>query len=138
CLPCCKDEIEVQAPPGHTVGWVKQVYDGCHVNYTVKDASGLTVLRIVGPHFCHCQCIGDDVKFYIKTAEKTTDIGLITKQWTGLAHELFTDADNFGIQFPMDLDVKVKASLLGAVFLIVSSSFSFICFGLCLCSSVSR
>ena len=34
-------------------------------------------------------------------------IGKITKQWTGLAKEAFTDADNFGINFPIDLDVKV-------------------------------
>ena len=31
---------------------------------------------------------------------------------------MFTDADNFGINFPIDLDVKVKATLLGATFLI--------------------
>jgi len=34
------------------------------------------------------------------------------------AKEAFTDADNFGITFPLDLDVKVKAVLVGAVFLI--------------------
>ena len=34
-------------------------------------------------------------------------VGKITKQWTGLASEMFTDADNFGINFPLDLDVKV-------------------------------
>ena len=33
-------------------------------------------------------------------------------------NELFTDADNFGISFPVDLDVKAKATLLGATFLI--------------------
>ena len=32
--------------------------------------------------------------------------------------QAFTDADNFGISFPMDLDVRVKATLLGALFLI--------------------
>ena len=60
-------------------------------------------------------------------------VGMITKQWTGFAKEAFTDADNFGISFPLDLDVKVifminfpdsisilqvKATLLGALFLI--------------------
>ena len=35
-------------------------------------------------------------------------VGKITKQWTGLASEMFTDADNFGINFPLDLDVKVN------------------------------
>ena len=48
------------------------------------------------------------------------EIGKISKQWSGLAKEMFTDADNFGIQFPMDLDVKAKACLLGACLLIVS------------------
>ena len=45
-------------------------------------------------------------------------IGKISKQWTGLAREAFTDADNFGVNFPMDTAVKNKALLIGAVFLI--------------------
>ena len=47
-------------------------------------------------------------------------IGKISKQWTGFVREAFTDADNFGIQFPLDLDVKMKAVMIGACFLIVS------------------
>lgn len=47
-------------------------------------------------------------------------VGKISKQWSGLAKEAFTDTDNFGITFPRDLDVRMKATLLGAVFLIVS------------------
>lgn len=35
---------------------------------------------------------------------------------------MFTDADFFGISFPMDLDVKMKAVCMGACFLIVSIS----------------
>ena len=48
-----------------------------------------------------------------------TEVGKISKQWTGFVRENYTDADNFGASFPMDLDVKMKAVLLGAVFLIV-------------------
>lgn len=48
-------------------------------------------------------------------------VGKISKQWSGLAREIFTDADFFGITFPMDLDVRMKAVLLGATFLIVST-----------------
>lgn len=47
-------------------------------------------------------------------------MGRISKQWGGLVREAFTDADDFGLQFPLDLDVRVKAVLLGATFLIVS------------------
>lgn len=47
-------------------------------------------------------------------------MGRISKEWGGLLREALTDADDFGLQFPVDLDVKVKAVLLGATFLIVS------------------
>ena len=36
---------------------------------------------------------------------------------------MFTTADNFGITFPMDLDVKMKACMIGALFLIVRPIF---------------
>ena len=32
--------------------------------------------------------------------------------------EAISDADNFGCTFPLDLDVKIKAVLIGAVFLV--------------------
>lgn len=40
-----------------------------------------------------------------------------------MVREYFTAADNFGITFPMDLDVKMKACMVGALFLIVSCLF---------------
>lgn len=48
-------------------------------------------------------------------------IGRISKQWSGLLREVFTDTDNFGIQFPMDLDVRMKAVMIGLCFLVVST-----------------
>ncbi|CDQ92431.1 unnamed protein product, partial [Oncorhynchus mykiss] len=54
----------------------------------------------------------------IVTMDEVDKIGKISKQWTGLLREAFTDADNFGIQFPMDLDVKMKAVMIGACFLV--------------------
>lgn len=47
-------------------------------------------------------------------------MGKISKQWSGMLREMFTDADYFGITFPIDLDVRMKAVMLGACFLIVS------------------
>lgn len=51
------------------------------------------------------------------------EVGKISKQWSGLAREMFTDADFFGINFPMDLDVRMKAVMLGACFLIDAMFF---------------
>jgi hypothetical protein len=47
-------------------------------------------------------------------------IGNVSKKWSGFLKEMYTDADTFGINFPVDLDVKIKAVLMGALFLIVS------------------
>ncbi|KAA3675517.1 uncharacterized protein DEA37_0006232 [Paragonimus westermani] len=118
CSECCQDELEVEAPIGHTVGYVKQVYRGCDVHYEVKNAEGSVVLQIHGPSYCHCACIGEDINFKVLSANGTAEVGRITKQWTNIIQEYLTDADNFGVSFPMDLDVKVKATLIGAVFLI--------------------
>lgn len=57
--------------------------------------------------------------------DEVSKIGKISKQWTGLLREAFTDSDNFGIQFPMDLDVRMKAVMIGACFLIVSNIIIF-------------
>lgn len=57
----------------------------------------------------------------VRSREGSIQVGKITKQWSGLVQEAFTDADNFAISFPLDLDVKIKAVLLGACFLIVSN-----------------
>ena len=73
-------------------------------------------MKIEGP-FCTFSCFGD-VDFKVLSANSGEKVGKISKQWTGLVKEAFTDADNFGVSFPLDLDVKVKATLLGAVFLI--------------------
>ncbi|KAF5394706.1 Phospholipid scramblase [Paragonimus heterotremus] len=118
CSECCLDELEVEAPAGHTVGYVKQVYRGCDAYYKIKDAEGTVVLQIRGPSYCRCTCYGEDINFNVLSADGKLEVGRITKQWTNFIQEYFTDADNFGISFPMDLDVKIKATLIGAVFLI--------------------
>jgi len=60
-----------------------------------------------------------DVEFQVLSKDGSVQVGKITKQWSGLIREAFTDSDHFGISFPLDLDVHMKAVLLGACFLIV-------------------
>lgn len=82
----------------------------------MRNASDDVILRIEGP-FCTYSICGD-VEFQVLSADGDVQVGKISKQWSGLAKETFTDTDNFGITFPRDLDVRMKATLLGAVFLI--------------------
>ncbi|XP_017327367.1 phospholipid scramblase 1 [Ictalurus punctatus] len=114
--PCCLQELEVQSPPGTPIGYVVQTWHPCLPKYTIQNEKKQDVLKVVGP-CCTWKCCFD-VNFEILSLDEAESVGRISKQWTGIVKEAFSDADNFGIQFPLDLDVKMKAVLLGACFLI--------------------
>jgi len=65
------------------------------------DANGELALRIEGPVCTYSIC--GDVEFKVLSPDGSTEVGKISKQWSGLLREAFTDSDNFGISFPMDL-----------------------------------
>lgn len=118
CLcPCWLQKIEVSSPPGVAIGYVEQNWNPVFPSFTVKDSSDEPVLTIKGP-FWTSSCCCRDVKFRIMSANGSVKVGKIYKQWSGMAKETFTDADNFAITFPMDLDVRIKAVILAATFLI--------------------
>ncbi|XP_075160273.1 phospholipid scramblase 1 isoform X2 [Haematobia irritans] len=120
CFPCCLQSMEVSAPPGNVIGTIEQEWTICSPAFRLKNHVGDTVLRIEGP-FCTFSFCGD-VEFQILSMTGE-NIGKISKQWSGFAREIFTDADFFGITFPLDLDVRMKAVLLGALFLIDAMFF---------------
>jgi len=115
-FPCCLQEMEVSSPPGTTIGWIKQEWTCLTPKFSVCDADGNVVLVIKGP-LCTFSLCGD-VRFKIMVPDESDEVGEIAKNWSGVLKEAFTDADNFGINFPMDLDVRCKATLIGACFLI--------------------
>ncbi|XP_076807212.1 phospholipid scramblase 2-like isoform X2 [Clavelina lepadiformis] len=117
---CCSYNIEIEAPVGQVIGRVRQSQSFWYNYFDVQDATGKNIFTIKGP-CCVCPgpCCTCDFPFDIWTKETTPSvIGRVTKQWSGLTKELFTDATNFSVTFPIDLDVKMKAVLLGATFLI--------------------
>ena len=112
--PCCLQLIEVQAG-GETIGYVKQL-SGCKPTFHILNANVEKILELVGP-VCACSCC-KDIPFEVKSNDGTK-IGDLIKQFGGVLRENYTDADNFSISFPIDLDVKAKITLLAAVFLVV-------------------
>ncbi|XP_028330101.1 phospholipid scramblase 2-like [Gouania willdenowi] len=106
CCPCCLQEMEVQAPPGTTIGYVKQDWHPFLPKVSIQGPNKETLMKIEGP-CCVSYCCGD-VNYELKTNDSDEAIGLISKQWSGVLKEVF----------PLDLDVKMKAVLLGACFLI--------------------
>ena len=94
---------------GQTIGTIERRFALLRRIYTVMDRSGKEVFQLFGP-------ILHPWTFQIK--QGGVECGKITKKWSGLLKEGFTDADNFGVMFPAQWDVKWKALSLGAVFLI--------------------
>lgn len=117
CCKCCLQKVDVYSPPGTLVGTVQEVWTFCIPKFKVLDPGGNVVLRITGP-CCQFNLCCNDVEFKVLSSDGQIEVGKISKKWSGFAQEIFTDADFFGISFPLDLDVKMKATLLGALFLI--------------------
>uniref|UniRef100_F7AXM4 Phospholipid scramblase n=1 Tax=Ornithorhynchus anatinus TaxID=9258 RepID=F7AXM4_ORNAN len=114
--PCYLQELEIQAPPGIVVGYVVQKWDPFLPKFTIQNENKEEVLKIVGP-YATCGFFGD-VDFEVKTINEKLTIGKISKYWSGFVNGVFTNTDNFGIHVPADLDVKIKAAMIGACFLI--------------------
>ncbi|XP_063417102.1 phospholipid scramblase 1-like isoform X2 [Mytilus trossulus] len=127
CGGCCcgyceslRQVLTVEAPVGDVIGYVRQEFNKSGPCYSVRDAEDTIVYKITGP-CCVCDCPCNRVRFPIVSADDTEEVGVISKN-LGIEN-YFGDADTFGAKFPLDIDVKIKAVLLGAILLIDFSHF---------------
>ncbi|KAG8242724.1 hypothetical protein J6590_059968 [Homalodisca vitripennis] len=114
--PCYLQKVEVFAPPKKLIGSVHQTCSVLCSSFVVKNKKNVNVFRIKGPCCTYRICKNVNYKVVSEVGQK--EIGSISKRWSGVLKESLTDADNFKVSFPLDLNVKMKATLLGAVFLI--------------------
>ncbi|XP_065304310.2 phospholipid scramblase 1-like isoform X2 [Dermacentor albipictus] len=114
---CCLQEMDVKDASGAAIGSLQMQFTLAYPTFWVLDSQKNVVLLIEGP-CCPMSTFGGDVKFDILTNDGVTEIGAITKVSNGLFREACTEADNFTVTFPLDLDAKIKAVLIGAVFLL--------------------
>ncbi|GFR99255.1 phospholipid scramblase [Elysia marginata] len=115
CPPCCQS-MTVECPRGQAIGYISQQCALCRPKFEVQSSSGEQVFLIQGPCFILPKCCKTDFK--ITSPDGGAKVGKISKQWSGLAKEIFTDTDNFGVEFPIDISPEIKATILAAVFLI--------------------
>jgi len=115
CCWCCLQEMEIRSG-GEICGYVEQKWSLWDYKFDLMDAQRNTVLKIRGPCCVIPCCV--DVNFQLLALDETTQVGEIIRQFTGCGQECWTDASNFSITFPMDLDVKMKAVVFGATMLL--------------------
>ena len=102
-------EIEVRDAAGVIQGKVVKEFSLLRRIYSVVDQTGNEVYQLFGP-ILH--------PWTFQIMSQGQEVGKITKKWSGGMKEVFTDADNFAIEFPRTATATQKAVLLGAVFLI--------------------
>lgn len=115
CCPSTRQELDVQCPPGVTIGFVAEHWNLCRAVYSIQNEKKEDVLRVLGP--CATYGCGSDSVFEVKSLDGAFTIGSIIRKWNGLLSTM-ANADHFEIHFPLDLDVKMKATIFGACFLI--------------------
>ncbi|XP_016361258.1 phospholipid scramblase 2-like [Sinocyclocheilus anshuiensis] len=118
---CCygSHELEVQSPPGTTIGYVRKNWHCCLSKFTVENERGEPAFKIERP-FVGCTCCTDQNFELLSLNEEVTErsFGKIIKPFSCCG----SNAD-FVLRFPSNLDVKMKATLLGACILIDSVNY---------------
>ena len=102
-------EIQVTDVNGILLGTVRKRFTFPHTRYDVFDARERPIFEIARGF----------VKAWTFTIRRDgQDVAVISKRWSGLGREVFTDADRFQLQFPEINDSIERKILLGALFLI--------------------
>ncbi|XP_044264858.1 phospholipid scramblase 1-like [Tribolium madens] len=102
-------DLYILAPPDTFVGKIEEKCRLCGPKFGIKDASGKKLFTIKGPF---CICCPKNIEFKILSADGKTQVGIISKQ----AH-----TKCLRISFPKDMDVRMKAVMVGACFLILAA-----------------
>jgi hypothetical protein len=130
CKCCCFQELSVMDAQGTQLGSVKEQWWICVPKVAILKGQTEDVEYVLSQPTCvggmcvDCMaegCCNCRIPFYLYPPGVPTDkdnkIGKIVKVWTGAMKELFTDADNFEVEFPPGIDAQAKARILGALIL---------------------
>ena len=105
--------MEVFNGAGALVGTIQRRFHLLR-RYDVTAADGRFVGQLQGPLF---------KPWTFRLMRDEVEVGKITKKWSELLKEAFTDADNFGVELGASLNGDDRLILLGATFLIDAAHF---------------
>ena len=101
----------VSVADGRVVGRVERKFTFFSRDYALTGPDGEPLLVVSGAWY-------KPWTFDVSRSGGGGSVGQISKQWSGVLKESFTDADNFGVTWSPDLSGDEKALLLATVFLI--------------------
>jgi len=131
CFPCCLYNSEAHymhdangklvSGRSHAtlVSSVKTPYFGgfCRPTFNIHDKKGELKAIVKGPLCCVCTCCESDFKIYDKNESKIGEMVKLSPQsLKQLTLEIVSDANNYQLSFPAELDVSTKIGILAALF----------------------
>ena len=102
-------KLDVHGPSGELLGSIERRWSWVRRIYAVLDAEGRQVAELFGPFL-------RPWTFEVRIDGQVR--GTICKRWSGWGKELFTDADNFGVDIAGLEDPRLKALVFAATVLI--------------------
>ena len=99
--------LMVRDGEGRPVGAIRRKFGLLRRKMVIEDARGAVVAELSGSVF-------RTYTFTIKRQEQ--EIGKVTKQWGGLGRELFTDADTFLVELPIEYGDELQSLVLATAF----------------------
>lgn len=108
--------LQVIDGSGHLLGYIDKNLSSMAASFDILNPLNQICLKVKGPGWG--QGIMSDHVYQVLSADKSFTVGQITRVWRGLAKEMFSGKDKFVLQFPPDLDVSMKATLISCTLLI--------------------
>jgi hypothetical protein len=101
--------LEVWGAGSKHLGSIQQRFRIFTRLYDVLSPSGVLLSTLEGP-------LLKPWTFFVR--RNGNDVGAIRKRWSGIGKEMFTDADNFGVELSASADPQLRQLILAATFLI--------------------
>jgi uncharacterized protein YxjI len=101
--------LEVRGAQGEPIGAIEKKWSWIRRIYHIEDKAGQVIAELFGP-------ILRPWTFEIRKGDRV--LGMVQKKWSGLGTEMFTDADNFGVDLAHIDDPRLKLLAFAAVVLI--------------------
>ncbi|KAF5287890.1 hypothetical protein FQR65_LT12164 [Abscondita terminalis] len=113
CCSCFMESMEIWTPSGAMIGSVQQQCAN-FLTFNVQNSNEDVVFRMKG----RTKVCGGDTKFKIFTPNNNNRVGDMIRQYGGFVRESGTYPTRWLLSFPIDLDVNLKATLIGGLFLL--------------------
>jgi uncharacterized protein YxjI len=102
--------VEVKAWDGRLMGTIQQRFGLLHRTFDLCSPGGAVLATLEGP-------LWRPWTFHVKQQGEV--VATIRKQWSGFGKELFTDSDNFGVEFQPSLtDARLRQLVLAATLMV--------------------